>query len=278
MKKEYQIFERIQQNNFSFWFPKVEHCGIRVPRSIIIPVGDEMIHHFCMEQSGDYEAILCFVKNNVEPAVKEAKFGLCFVKNGTFSNKFDASHSCLPQPGSLTEAIININYGALCTGAGGEGEIVIRERIPHDARVTPCIYHGLPFRTEFRVFYDFDDQQVIFVANYWDYDYVYPHLHDVTDRIIFEHQREKMESKFEALKDKAAQTVAEAMKNVSGLDGAWSVDLLLDEKDEFWLIDMAVAEQSAYWDRRPGYTPPAEPKRTPVCLEKNTDEAVAEKI
>lgn len=278
MKKEYQIFERTQQNNFSFWFPKVEHCGLRVPRSIIIPVDNEMIRHFYMEQPGDYEAILCFVKNTVEPAVKEAKFGLCFVKNGTFSNKFDAGHSCLPHPGSLTESIININYGALCNDAGGEGEIVVRERIPHNAKVTPCIYSGLPFRNEFRVFYDFDDQEVMFVVNYWDYDYIYSHLYDITDRIIFDHQREKMEARYEAFKDKAAQAVAEAMKNVTGLDSAWSVDLLLDEKDNFWLIDMAVAEQSAYWEKRPGYTPPEEPKRTPICLIKETDDTAIEQI
>jgi len=42
--------------------------------------------------------------------------------------------------------------------------------------------------------------------------------------------------------------------------------------------DMAVAEQSAYWDRRPGYMPPKEPKRTPVCLVMETEESIIEKI
>ena len=81
----------------------------------------------------------------------------------------------------LTDAIININYAAMCCGAdmgGGCNELVVRERILHDARVTPCIYSGLPLRSEFRVFYDFDLKKVLFTANYWEYDYIYEHLYD----------------------------------------------------------------------------------------------------
>lgn len=50
------------------------------------------------------------------------------------------------------------------------------------------------------------------------------------------------------------------MKNVQGLSGPWSIDIMLNEgfstehfekPNEFWLIDMAVAERSAYWEKRP---------------------------
>lgn len=43
--------------------------------------------------------------------------------------------------------------------------------------------------------------------------------------------------------------MSEKMKEVE-LIGNWSVDILLDEKGDFWLIDMAIAENSAYWDKR----------------------------
>ena len=75
-------------------------------------------------------------------------------------------------------------------------------------------------------------------------------MYEATDKIIFEHEREKIENAFEKNKDKVQQLVADAMKNVEGLDGKWSVDVLLDEKGGFWLIDMAVAQQSAYWNPR----------------------------
>lgn len=48
------------------------------------------------------------------------------------------------------------------------------------------------------------------------------------------------------------ELVAEHMARVEGLSGPWSVDLMMTEAGEMYLIDMAVAEQSAYWEFRPG--------------------------
>ena len=46
--------------------------------------------------------------------------------------------------------------------------------------------------------------------------------------------------------------VADAMKNITALEGPWSIDIMQDDMGNFWLIDMAVAELSAYWEKRPG--------------------------
>lgn len=119
----------------------------------------------------------------------------------------------------LADHIANIMYESLCVDAYGESEVVIRNRILHYSDTVPCIYHGLPFRPEFRVFYDFDLKKVLFTANYWDYDYVYPHLYDCTDKIIFDAMREKMEDTFIGYKDHVEEMVANAMKNVEGLEG-----------------------------------------------------------
>lgn len=147
-----------------------------------------------------------------------------------------------------------INYEAMCCGAEGADEIVVRKFIESPHGTTPCIYNGLPLRPEFRVFYDFDTRKPIFTANYWDYDYVYPHLHDATDKIVFEHERERIEGAFKSEKDRVQAMVETAMKRVTGLAGQWSVDILMDEGDNLWLIDMAIAQRSAYWEQRPeGY-------------------------
>lgn len=149
---------------------------------------------------------------------------------------------------------ILINYEAICCGAEGADEIVVRKFIESSAGMTPCIYNGLPLRPEFRVFYDFDARKPIFTANYWDYDYVYPHLYHATDKIIFEHERERLEGVYAHFKDAVQDKVADAMQNVQGLTGQWSVDVLMDEREKFWLIDMAIAQRSAYWEMRPeGY-------------------------
>ena len=56
---------------------------------------------------------------------------------------------------------------------------------------------------------------------------------------------------FNANKYPVEKMVEAAMQNVTGLEGQWSVDILMDEECKFWLIDMAVAQRSAYWEMRP---------------------------
>lgn len=237
-------------NFFSNWFPKIENCGIRVPRSIIIPGEDKQFYEHCyMEHvEKDLEYFMAFAKEKIIPKIKEAKFGLLFMKNSVFSNKFDA-RTCMPMSDyvSIAMAIAGINYGALMVESGGENEVVVRERIWTDLGEIPTIYNGLPLQPEFRVFYDFDTRKVLYSVNYWDYDYVYPHLYDATDKIVFASQREKLDRVFTEKHEEVERLVAEHMLNVEGLSGQWSVDILLDCKGEYWLIDMAVAQRSAYW-------------------------------
>lgn len=254
---------RENENDFSFWFSKIKNCGIRVPKTFYqkLPSSKEfsdtarrLYEAFYMEKPDeDLAVIRGWLDSDIAPKLKEMGLtGHVFVKNGRFSNKFNARGTCnLYGLHDLYRAIADINYQAICCGADGVDEIVVREFIESDSRVTPCIYNGLPLRSEFRVFYDFEKRTPIFTANYWDFDYVYPHLYDATDRIVFLHQREYMDLAFNDHKDEVESMVAYAMKNVIGLSGQWSVDILLDEWGKFWLIDMAIAQRSAYWEKRP---------------------------
>lgn len=268
------LSQREEQDAFSFWWPLVKDCGIRVPETVIIKVPEELdeegqktfYRHFYMERPEDYPAIRKWVDDVVIPTLNASplKGHLLFVKNSLYSNKFDA-RTCMPAPtpNALTDAIIGIQYSEYANkmwGPYGDTEFVFRDRILHMRKMVPCIYGGLPFRIEFRVFYDFDTHEVIFTANYWDYDYLYPHLYDRTDRIVFDAMRDEMQEKFEKYRGEVEALVAEHMKNVLGLSGPWSIDIMLNEgfstehfekPNEFWLIDMAVAERSAYWEKRP---------------------------
>lgn len=250
-------------NDFSYWFPKVENCGIPVPRTFYAKLPDyntepelaeRLDKAFYMDNiDEDMQVIRYWLNRDIIPKLKELNMtGWTFVKNACYSGKFNANRMCNNTGlDNLAQAIANINYDALICGADGLDEIVIRDYIYHDHSKTPCIYNGLPFRSEFRVFYDFDKKKPIFTANYWDFDYCYPHLKDITDKIIFEHERERIERSFLANKEQVEALVAEAMKNVEGLEGQWSVDILIDETGKNWLIDMAVAQHSAYWENRP---------------------------
>lgn len=261
-----EIFAREHENDFSFWFPKIQFCGIPVPKTFFkkLPHYDQgpearrLYQAFCMENPAeDLAVVQTWLNTNVLPELKEmGLMGHVFVKNARFSNKFDANGNCnLFGTFDLARAFANINYEAMCLDANGCDEIVVREFIEASCHEIPCIYNGLPLRPEFRVFYDFDTQQPIFTANYWDFDYVYPHLYAATDRIIFEHERERIETAFNQYKDEVQEMVSNAMKSVQGLTGQWSIDILYDENTysphKFWLIDMAIAQRSAYWEQRP---------------------------
>ena len=95
------------------------------------------------------------------------------------------------------------------------------------------VYSGLPLRPEFRVFYDFDKREVLFSVNYWDFDYVFPHLYDATDKIVFRHERPRLEYEFSANKKQVEDMILNHLADVAGLDGPWSVDLLQDEHGPF---------------------------------------------
>ena len=256
-------FSREHENDFSFWYPKVKECGIQTPRTFYtkLPSAQDepeyagrLYQAFYMEHPKEDEAVVrAYLDERVIPKLIEMNLtGHVFVKNGRFSNKFNANGTCnLYGLHELYRSIIGINYGAMCVGAEGMDEIVVRKFIESPSGQTPCIYNGLPLRPEFRVFYDFDTREPIFTANYWDYDYVYPHLYDATDKIIFEHERERIGSAFTQYKDDVQTMIANAMRDVQGLAGQWSVDVLMDERGAFWLIDMAIAQRSAYWEQRP---------------------------
>ena len=50
------------------------------------------------------------------------------------------------------------------------------------------------------------------------------------------------------MQETVEQLVSKHMKSTEGLSGQWSIDILEDEAGKFWLIDMAIAQRSAYWD------------------------------
>lgn len=250
--------ERDRMLDYSYWHPKITKCPIRMPKSVVVKIDPDnlsnLCNHFCMEHpKEDLRAIEKWVDEDILPKLDEAKlFGLLFVKNGRFSHKFDAKN-CLCMRENLATAIANINYHAMMFDAGGLGEVVIEQRIQADYTKVPTIYNGLPYRPEFRVFYDFDTHEHLYTVNYWDYDYVYPHLYDMTDKLVFNTMRIQMDKAFEENKERVSLVVREALKQAEGLTGKWSVDILLDEKDHLWLIDMAIAERSAYWERHEEY-------------------------
>lgn len=240
-------------NLISNWYPKVVDCGIRTPMTEIISIPTEVIRSLFNERKGDAQRVGAFVHEKVMPAVERmqgATHRPPFLKNGCYSGKFNFK-LCAPEKAdeqTMLRSFKAINEEALCFGAMGATEFAVRERIKAPESL-PAIYSGMPLQTEFRVFYDFNSRKALYIVNYWNKDDVYEAIcRNEKDKESFDARNPYIESDYRINCGHIFDLVDGAMKNVKGLSGMWSVDILLDAWRQAWLIDMALAPQSYYWD------------------------------
>ena len=145
----------------------------------------------------------------------------------------------------VVKKLENINYTGLLVGAEGFNEIVLREYI-HPKLNFGEIYNGMALRPEFRVFYDFDKQKLLYTVNYWNYQYCEEHL-SVEDKAVFSNAEAQLNKYFKQHVDEVEKLVIEHMPR-AWLEGKWSIDIMMNDENDFYLIDMALAKNSAYWN------------------------------
>jgi len=125
-------------------------------------------------------------------------------------------------------------------------ELVLREFIKTNYHRS-TIYNGMPLNTEFRVFYNFDENKILGIFNYWEKDTMLDNLHNNQDLITFANITDKIERDFNNLSPFLEEETKYKLPKAN-LKGKWSVDFLYDGKD-FILIDMAHAECSYYYEK-----------------------------
>ena len=124
------------------------------------------------------------------------------------------------------------------------------------------IYKGLPLHTEYRVFIDCDTDTILGINPYWDPDTMIKRFdehrddHDEHDAIAYRVHENILMKRYNENKNLILTKVQELLPDLK-LKGQWSLDIM-QNGDEFWLIDMALAENSAGYtkavqelDRRP---------------------------
>ena len=187
-----------------------------------------------------------------------------FVKTGTFSSKYDFRNAHVWKPKEvreLGEYLLFIHHQTVqmasffsqphTYGAGTTNEWVVREFI-RDVENNPYIYKGLTLHTEYRAFVDFDTQKVIGIANYWDPDLMKQRFghesdrdnpHNIHDYVIYEMHEPILVKRYKQNKELVVREVEKILPNIQ-LTGQWSLDIM-QNGDDFYLIDMALAENSA---------------------------------
>lgn len=239
---------KLNPENMSNWLPKIESVNIntghvlQMPDTKIVPLTFEQ-WYWLTSDGYTPEAIDKFdgeLKDSLGDFILNK--GDFFMKSGVFSNKFTFLDTQITHRSNIGQQFLSIFYQSMVFGASNTSEVVVRKQIQDkDHRAT--IYEGMPLKTEFRVFYDFDNEEAIGVSNYWHPDLMEKNLQDNDlEKYVFE--KGIICSEFDEFKNFVSDQVKIAMKGNKELTGKWSVDVMKNA-DEFWLIDMARMEVSA---------------------------------
>lgn len=254
----------LNKNTFSYWFPRLEKSFkdsknhfFKIPKTqyTILPI--ELSQFMRIEyQDTDKESREVFNRvlfNHFDLSDDEEYF----IKTGTFSSKFEFrnAHIQKGEASEIGEYFQVINNFAMFVGAGHTNDVVIREYID-DIENRPTIYHGMPLRTEFRLFIDCDKGIVYGVVPYWN-GYVMKSVLQrqgqtnpdiLQDYTTYVKNEDMLMKDFNDHQSKVKQEVEQMMPWLSkNFNGKWSLDIMKNGND-FYLIDMALAEQSAMRD------------------------------
>ena len=247
--------ESANKNNFSYWYPRIanKNSKFKTPKSVIIQFTKyerELINKYYEggnEHNDEIKRMFEYKFTQELDQLKDSK--TLFIKNGTFSNKFDFGMCTTENKqdrSQLIENFLDINYTAQLYGASGSTEMIVREFIESNDEET--IYGGMPLRTEFRLFYDFDTHQVMDIVNYWDVDYMLDNgnFRNDDDETTLSKSKDRINFQYQANKDTIIQHMKDNVDKKCDLDGQWSVDFMM-KGDDIYLIDMAIATNSTYF-------------------------------
>ncbi len=234
------------ENNLEYWFPKTENIGFKTPKTIIIPFVQKEIDLIKSYKWNELN------KRAIIERIKYHSEGLnlkkdMFIRLSGFSNKFNFESCHIKNLEELPDKLM-INFDNLIFRLEWEKQIslILREYIKTNYE-RKTIYNGMPLNTEFRVFYDFDNHDILGIYNYWDTDTMLDNLYDKKDLLNFAYEAKNIENDFNKLEPLLEKQIIQKMHNVN-LNGKWSIDFLYNGK-EFVLIDMAHAECSHYYDK-----------------------------
>ena len=259
-------------NSMGHWLPKLVNACMgqdffKIPATTIAKVPMTLLQLTRCEYSELTQTTL-----NIVDAWAHKAFGLndekeYFIKTGTYSSKFDFRNAHVhgaKEVRELGEYLLFIHYQALqmasplcqpCIyGVSTTNEWVVREFI-QDKENNPCIYKGLPLHTEYRVFVDCNAKTVIGISPYWEPNTMKKRFghsddsdnpHQIHDYVIYKAHEETLMGRYHENKDSVIAHIESILPELD-LHGQWSIDVMQNGND-FWIIDMAIAENSAFYE------------------------------
>jgi hypothetical protein len=223
----------MDKTSFFYWWPKVKDLGVPVPRTECVDIGPQFRRDMLANFDGKLDHLPEWDKQVREAA---ARIGYpLFLRTDLSSGKHGWRDTCfVPDSASLPFHVVQVvewNELAGVMGLDYRG-LVLREYISLEAPFTA--FAGLPIARERRYFVR--DGKVVCHHPYWPEDAI---------------ERPSEEDWRELLAELNEESEAEIMclSNYAGaiagvVDGYWSVDFAKAQNGLWYLIDMAVGEES----------------------------------
>ena len=270
-------YEIIDTNPASIghWLPRVAgpavNAGLLVPDTKIIKVPIPLLQLTRKNYSCLTPGTLAVADEYCRRAFDLNPDGDYFIKTGTYSSKFDfrnAHVSGRKEIGEIGQYLLFIHAQALShahydlSGAGRPvvygmsttTEWAVRKFVP--SKVKESIYHGMPLRTEFRIFVDFDAREIIGRSPYWREDVMLPRFERASDSgdpamihdsLTYRAALPRLRMEYGQYLPEVEARIGAMLSRDCGLHGQWSVDVMLED-GKLYLIDMAPADTSALYD------------------------------
>lgn len=246
--------------------PVEEEGFFKIPNTKIIKVPMTLLQLTRLEYMNHTRTTLDIVNEYCKQVFGLSTDKEYFVKTGTYSSKYDFRNAKVAgtEVNELGEYLLFIHSQAIrmadydltgrnqpiIYGVSTTNEWVVREFIS-DKENNPTIYHGLPLHTEYRVFVDFDTDEVLGIHPYWDPNVMKKHfdgksdIDSIHDAITFRAAESKLMKRYNEHKEEVVTHIEKLLPDVK-MSGQWSIDIM-QNGEEFWFIDMAPAESSAFY-------------------------------
>ena len=221
-------------NSLDYWFPVLKKNNVLVPKTEIIKT-DCDLGYLVMENEAP-EGYDNFISQVTE--VTDAMGYPCFIRTGYTSAKHDWSDTCyLGKREDVSSHVYRIVEFSECADMIGSLKYdvwCVRELLPTTPLFTA--FRGMPITREFRGFWI--DGKIQCVHPYWPVDAIRnPSIDNWKELLLKSHDLCWPEYK----------VVNRLIKSVGVLfKGNWSIDVL-ETINGWYVIDMAIAEQSYHW-------------------------------
>lgn len=258
------------QNSIGHWFPALKEAAgrqsfFKIPETTIVKVPMPILQLTRLDYMSLHQSTLDIVNRWAYEVFHLDENKTYFIKTGTYSSKFDFRNAKVTTPKEVRELgsyLLFIHHQAVAmagplvqprpvVGVSTTNEWCVREYI-EDQENNPCIYHGMPLHTEYRVFIDCDSNEILGIAPYWRPDVMKNRFRKARnadekhDFVVYSMHEKTLMERYHRNKDLVLEKVKALLPDLH-LKGQWSLDIM-QNGDDFWLIDMALAANSALSD------------------------------